>query len=794
MSRKRGGTRSTPPIPNAVPAHTGFVLKPWHCVVGLAAICLLFYCRVVTGSGHFWEDLVYQEFPHRLFARDSILGGSFPLWNPYTFGGMPFFAALHTGVLYPFNLLMSIIPAGVGTYWYLLQLMVISHVFLAGLCMFAYARHSRLSLTSSLFAGVGYMLCGFFVTQIIHSLMLYIVAWLPLVVLLLEKGFNRGRLSFFVGGGLILGFSVLAGHPQITFYEFLFLAAYSLWFWFHLPERKPKLLGYACVAFLIAVGISVVQILPAAELSRQSARMNWTFEQASEGSLSFRQLLTFAMPRLFGAWTGATSGAGSGTPSFWLRDSFNSGYYTYWETCFYPGIAVLVLAIARVLGFRKDRFVKFCLIWGVVAIGIALGNHFFLYRLLFRFVPGFDSFRIPARILFTLSFLLPMLAARGLDDLSSSRQDPARLGKLLFCAMSVLGMTGIAVALGFLAALWPIELEKPSVAAYAARQGWLLLLNVLIVAAPLALFLRQKLSAAATKAVFTAALLLDLTIFGINQHVVQNGGAPGYFAQNQHIADALSHESRSNLFRASMRQFHLGDQGALLGRKTGVMILKKNQGMISKIQLIEGYNPLNLYRRLPPARGRAQFGMLLDLLNVRFFINPQPRGQDDLILANPHPFPRARMFYTARVLENDSLVRAHMTGGTFDYHNELVLSGEPSVQLPMLPADSVQNEVTVVRYSPNRIALDVRTSRPGILWLSEIWYPAWRCFVDGRESEVLCADYSFRAVAIPAGQHNVEFMYRSSGLFRAAIISVAFLIGSVLWLILDWRSHQQQTA
>ena len=105
------------------------IIQPWHYIAALALICLVFYYRVIFGAAYLCEDLIHQEFPHRIFARDCLLNLQFPHWNPYTFSGMPFFAAIHTGVLYPFNLLMSLLSVDNETFWYLLQLMIISHIF-----------------------------------------------------------------------------------------------------------------------------------------------------------------------------------------------------------------------------------------------------------------------------------------------------------------------------------------------------------------------------------------------------------------------------------------------------------------------------------------------------------------------------------------------------------------------------------------------------------------------------------------------------------------------------------------
>src|SRR5262249_32487859 len=103
-----------------------------------------------------------------------------------------------------------------------------------------------------------------------------------------------------------------------------------------------------------------------------------------------------------------------------------------------------------------------------------------------------------------------------------------------------------------------------------------------------------------------------------------------------------------------------------------------------------------------------------------------------------------------------------IASGRVDPRRTALLEGS----LPDLeePVDASHEQALVSVYEANRIAVRTSTPAAGLLMLSEIYYPAWRAYVDGHTVPLDVADGALRAVPIPPGEHTVELRFESDTL------------------------------
>jgi hypothetical protein len=102
--------------------------------------------------------------------------------------------------------------------------------------------------------------------------------------------------------------------------------------------------------------------------------------------------------------------------------------------------------------------------------------------------------------------------------------------------------------------------------------------------------------------------------------------------------------------------------------------------------------------------------------------------------------------------------------------------------LPMayvLSPGGLTTPVRTLALDASRATAHVVTARPGMLVLTQNDAPGWHVRVDGREAKPQLAFGTFRAVAIDAGTHDVEWRYRPISIAVGAVVTfLALLFGA----------------
>ncbi len=733
----------------------------WHVLALLAALVVIYFHKILLGEAFLWEDFLYQWYPFRQFAASSMAQGEIPLWNPYNFNGMPFLADIQTQVFYlPLTVLALLARDGrLGVLW--LEAVNILHYLIAGAGMFYLAKSFKLRQIPALTAAVAYTFSGFMVTHAIHQIIITLVCWYPWILLLLRRSLDEQSWRWVFVGGLLLGHTFFAGFPQLSLFLYLFLGVYVL---FELLTRyglrglgtRPALImtGKALTMVLLSIGIMMIQLLPTLELSKLSVRAEITYEKSTEGSLAWSQLLTLVFPKLFGT-------ADAHGYNYWGPGT----YWYYWETCIYVGILPFFLTLLSIPGARRNKYIPFFLGYVVFAALYALGGNFVLQKFFFEYVPLFSTFRNPARMTVFVAFGTALLSAFTLQRLlyePRTARENRLLRVVLFSSIGAGVLLWALIASGSLSGSLSF-MTRPEIGSVVRRETQISLIFILTSGAVLFwLFVgRKHTPRIALGAV--VVLFLDLFVFGGN-HNTSPVNPEEYFARADPIIRFL--RSDPEIFRVNTRT-------------RGGMIMDRNQGMVDQIFTMEGYTPLVLQRAYPPVASSEQ---MYDLLNVKY-VTRAVEGASRLALEpNPTYLPRAFMVYALHVVASEQELLAYLKSDTFNHRTTAVVEHDPGVTLPQLQEEPTWR-ARVTAYRNNALSVDVETSHDGFLVLSEIWYPGWKAYLDGREIDMYRTDYNLRGLFVPKGRHAMEMRFEPVPFARGMMVTIASLLVCIAGIV-----------
>ena len=750
-----------------------FSIPIW--IVGLFFIILtiIFFWDIISGNAFLWEDFVEYVYPVQNLAATS---SEIPFWNPFTFGGMPFLADIQVGFFYPMNRIFSLF---VGTNGFVpisvMQIITILHFFIALCSMFALMRTLKISTLGSMISAISYSFSFSLVLQLIHPMLLAHLSWLPLVVMFLYKAITEFNIRFGIIGGLIFGMSILSGHPQILLYEGLFLTLFAIYhFIINIKQKElnkknsiKSFIG-GLLLFVIAIGIFQIQYQHTNELSKQVLRTEMTYESSSEGSLDIKQIFTGIVPKMFGYENGTRrTEMQFQLPTYDANNQqITAPYYYYWETGFYFGLVAVLLGLYAFISIPfSNRHKIFFLSISTIGFLFALGSNGFLYGL-FHNLPLFGLFRFPSRIMFFVTFSFSAMAGFGFDRLTNEKTNKNELIKILIVIGSI--FICILFVLSGLFITNNMQGNTDIISGFA--------INALILLIIISIFIlvqyKNKNITLISGISLVIIAFIDLLIAGGDFNKSQQDASQNYILDKQQVS--LFTPTINNLFRVSMRH-----------KDYNIIAMQRNIGMTSNIMLVEGYNPLVLNHYEIPLKTREErnklwntkYEITVDTNLKQVYYRDRVATQDFL--------PRAWFVNDIKVIDSNSL-KNYMMNNDIDFSKTVILEQQGNINYKTLSEFDTNYRINFIEYNNNYIKINTNSKTGGILVLSEVYYPAWKAKIDGIDTKIYRANYNFRAINVPSGQHSIEMEYASIAYEKGRLITLITLILSVFGLVITF--------
>jgi hypothetical protein len=532
---------------------------------------------------------------------------------------------------------------------------------------------------------------------------------------------------------------------------------------------RPVLQALAMIGLGLAIG--AIQLWPLWELAGLSERATpKSIDAVRDGTLPLVKLLAVLAPDLFGTPTVAGSTWGRGN---------------YAETTLYWGFLPAILALTAPL-WRRDRATWF--VWGALLVSgsVMLGAPTIR---LFALVPGFTLFR-HQRLIYVVGFCGAVLTGLVLEPLFANTRRWRALA-----VVGGLGLAGSAALAAALKAYVPPAALAPA-GASVARAG----LATVVAVAALAAAAGWPRAAGAARALLAAAIVLDLASFSLSY-------APTVMDEKDlyPVPGILSRLPRPAV---PLRVAPIEDPALLL----------PDSLMPFDLAELGGYTSLPFHahqrylRTLNEGRGnrgnRLMLGVrttaspLLDLAGVEYLITVAPLAGagprleqvdsgDGLFLYRNHAAaPRAFIAKSVKRVDAES-VWTDLSRSDFSYCRFATVEAEPSAG-SAVAEEGCTGSATIVGYFGNEVSLQTDAPSPGLLVLTDSYYPGWIATVDGVEKPVLRADGIFRGVWLEAGRHDVRFRFRPSSVVRGAVLT-AMGLGAVALLLSGARRDRRRS-
>jgi hypothetical protein len=137
----------------------------------------------------------------------------------------------------------------------------------------------------------------------------------------------------------------------------------------------------------------------------------------------------------------------------------------------------------------------------------------------------------------------------------------------------------------------------------------------------------------------------------------------------------------------------------------------------------------------------------------------------------------------------DGWSMVHLLRRGFDPRRQVLLEREEAVDpLPRSPIGPlVQSHAAIESYSANEAVVRASTAGPAYLVLSDAFYPGWRASIDGQEVPIERANYLFRAVRLPAGDHVVRFWFAPVSLFVGGLVTLLSSLAMAVMVLIAAR-------
>jgi hypothetical protein len=733
----------------------------------------LFSNPSLTVQNLYLSDVATFYEPNFWFHHISVMAYQFPLWNPLSGGGVPQIANMNSSFF--FILTLPILLFGLSKFtlffYYFLKL------FLVAIFTFYYLKSIKLNFYPALIGAVSFMYISYNILWLYfgNSSAIFI---LPALLYLIELIIQRSDdIRLYLGFTVLFAIGIFAGHIESIFHigiiSFVYLI-FRLLSVNYVQIKKIKVIIKYCIFSLLGLGLSAIQLLPFSEYLFNSNV--WVQRTEFVFAFDWRMSILNLIPDFYGSHA----------------TSQNFPYYIKIANQLeaaggYIGISMICLAVFVLITKYKDRMVIFYSILCILILGVvyALPGIYDVSHL----IPIFSKIK-NTRLLFIFGFSLIVLGSIGLNEILNSKSSEKKqlLQKFL---ISVLTVIIILLCL------------------YIVNIHYIYLLSL----ANLSTFNNNILSYQNLLVIQVIGIIL-LTFIGIIVYICYRDNSSIrkiflvlffifiFLQTGFHGMSYLSFQEERNYYPKIQAFDFINDQNDGLYRTTAIdrygSIYPVNTQMIYNISDIRDYDALEIgdyWTVFSRFSNGSLYGWIdlydvnknfLNFMNVKWVFSRDLTYNGNLsgfklvkqfsgyrLYENPDVFSRVFTVNEAIMSSNKSKIIEILASPSFAWNSSVVILSEAD-RIVTYPKG--ESQIKIINNTPNFVGIEATTTEHCFLVMSDTYYPGWNVYINNNKSQILNANYAFRAIELNSGYNYIEFRYEPISFYVGSLVSVISLI------------------
>ncbi|MCL4477961.1 MAG: YfhO family protein [Deltaproteobacteria bacterium] len=732
-------------------------------------------------------DTVNQFLPWFHFDRESLRNFSLPLWNPDNGCGAPHIANIQSAFFYPLNMFVYLFDWKWG-----LLLLYFFKFFLVSLFAYLYLSEIGVDYRAALVASMACMYSGYmymFQFQDTGAAFCFFLGLWAIEFVIKHPDRFMGYVL------LMTAFvtAVFAGQPEILFFMTFVLAVYFLirvFTEYGFDKQGYLIIGKACLFIFIGILISAIQLLPFIEYLHTNTVFSY---RTSIKGISFYPLSSFlaAISDFFGMNI--------------ITINASSFHWMHTRVVNYIGMVFFLFGLAGIVNLFRERIIKTYTALFIVTMIIPFNIP--LIHNIFADILGFDVARKSYLLIFSGYFLI-FIGAKYLGAFLNGKYKPKTINIAVYLTVFIILvlflMSGryyrlniapvcIAIFVG-IAVLFTMKIKNKNVVA--------VLLGIMVFLFQ-AVLLIVVLSPPLNPDYFFPTNAIINKIKGDNPPFrvfpVMKSGIKAYDPDLNtfyNIEDLRNYDTMGvrwydkfvlNLLTEPRITNFLNVKYIILPRHTAINAAVSASQVQTLEPAIVSYNNISLYIN--------RYSFDIDMPVNKF--QPVLSANGFTLYKNPDTLRRAFMVYNYKIADTHNKAFDLVSWYASQLSETAVIFKEDARYASFMPVNTVttsSSSVSFEKYSPNHIKLHVVTTLPGLLVISNTYFPGWHVRIDGRKSKVIRTDYAFQGVFVPEGIHWIELDYMPLSFVIGFVISIIGILAVLLLYIVYLKSHDDKSA